>query len=81
VAEVFLTGEMRKLAGGVESLQVAAANVQELIARLDQRFPGLAEQIAAGTAVAIDGEVFPDANFEPLEPDSEVHFLPAVRGG
>ena len=35
----------------------------------------------ASAAVAIDGDVVPGALLERLEPDSEVHFLPAISGG
>lgn len=51
-----------------------------LLAELERRFPGLGEALREA-AVAIDGEIVPDALLEPLEPASEVHFLPRVGGG
>jgi molybdopterin converting factor small subunit len=54
--------------------------VRELLAELERRFPGLGAALA-GSAVAIDGEIFPDPLLEPVGKGSEVHFLPRVGGG
>ena len=81
MAEVFLSGEMRAAAGGVESLRLEARSVRELINALKRSFPDLEAHFAAGLAVAIDGEIFSDGALEALEADSEVHFLPRIRGG
>lgn len=62
-------------------MEIEAANVRALIAALDARFPGLGAQLREGTAVAIDGEIINDPLLEPIEPESEVHFLPPVSGG
>ena len=32
-------------------------------------------------AIAIDGEIFQDVWFAPIAPDSEIHLIPAIRGG
>ena len=57
--------------------------MRELLGALDTRFPALATPIGDGNAIAIDGEILPhdEALFEPLRPDSEVHFLPQIGGG
>jgi hypothetical protein len=34
-----------------------------------------------GMAVAIDGDIHQDALLEPVGPDAEIYFLPAIRGG
>ena len=81
MARVFLTGELRAAAGGVEELDVEADDVRALRRALARRFPELEEKLREDMAVAIDGEIFPDAGYETLEPDSEVHFLPPVKGG
>ena len=81
MARVILASGLRPLAGGAESLEVEAGTVRELIAALESRFPDLGRQLRAGMAVAIDGEILQDAEFEPLQRESEVHFLPAIRGG
>jgi molybdopterin converting factor small subunit len=81
VASVVIPRALRGRAGGAERLDVDARDVRALLAELERRFPGLGEALARDTAVAIDGEIHPDPLLEPLEPESEVHFLPRVAGG
>ena len=83
MAHVFFASGLRRLVGGAESVDVPARDVRALFAALEARFPGLAEQLGGGIAVAIDGEILPreEALLEPLLPDSEVHFLPQIGGG
>ena len=72
---------LRHHTGGVERLEVAAPDVRGLLAELERRFPGIGEPLRSEVAVAIDGEIVGDALFEPIEPTSEVHFLPKIGGG
>ena len=81
MARVIVPSGLRPLAGGAESLDVEARSVGELIRELDVRFPGLGRELRSGMAVAVDGEILQDAWLEPLGHESEVHFLPALRGG
>lgn len=82
MATVVLGGAMTRWTGGVERVDVDAADVRALIRALDAKFPGLGEHLRdRGTAVAIDGEIINDPLLEPVGPDSEVHFLPAISGG
>jgi len=62
-------------------LVINAPNVRALIQKLDLEFPGIAEKLQQGVAVAIDGEIFNDALLEPLDSQCEVYFLPAIEGG
>ena len=81
MATVILPSRLAKWTGGALQLEIDAANVRQLIAALDERFPGVGEVLRDGTAVAIDGEIINDPLLEPIEPDSEVHFLPPISGG
>lgn len=81
MAKVLLSGTLRQLAGGVEEIDVDAQNVRQLLRMLGERFPELGPHLDGGYAVAIDGEIFQDAWFAPIRPDSEVHLVPAIRGG
>ena len=62
-------------------IEVDAADYRDLLAALDARFPGFAEAVSIGTVVAIDGEIFSDPLLQPVQPQSEVFFLPAIGGG
>ena len=78
---VHFSRDIQHYTGGVQEVSVEAATVRELIRVLDVRFPGLGEQLASGMAVAIDGEIVSDPLLEPVEPESEIHFLPPPSGG
>ena len=81
MAHIVLSGALKDLAGGVSELELDAADVRQLLRALGERFPALAPHLHEGYAVAIDGEIFQDAWFAPIRPDSEVHLVPAIRGG
>ncbi len=72
---------LRDLTGGEAEIEVEAENVRRLIRKLDERFPGMGERLAEGTSVSINGEIVPDAVYEDLPEDAEVHFLPTLAGG
>ncbi len=78
---VHFSAALRDLTGGVAEVEVEAATVRRLIKALDERFPGIAERLADGTSVSIDGEIIPDALYEDLPEGAEVHFLPTLSGG
>jgi hypothetical protein len=81
MARVILSGTLSQLAGGITQVDVDARDVRQLLRALEQRFPQLGPHLDGGYAVAIDGEIFQDAWFAPIAPDSEVHLVPAIRGG
>ena len=74
---------LRRFTGGTAAVDVDARDVRELLRALYARWPELEARLAEGTAIALDGEVIPngEALFEPLRPDTEVHFLPQIGGG
>lgn len=82
MATVLLQPEFaRRHTGGERILEVEATTCQALIELLDERYPGFAEAVAKGVAVAIDGQIYPDPLVQALRADSEVCFLPALEGG
>ncbi len=78
---MILSGTLKQIAGGVSEIEIEARDVRQLLRELGIRFPGLAPHLESGYAIAIDGEIFQDAWFAPIRPDSEVHLVPAIRGG
>ena len=55
--KVILGSNLKYLTNGVEELEVEATSVKSLIAELDCQFPGIADALDSGFALAIDGEV------------------------
>jgi sulfur-carrier protein len=81
MAHVSLIGNLRQFTGGVAELEVEAASVRQLFARLGAMYPELAPHLQSGAAVAIDGQIYQDALLQPIARDSEVHILPQLAGG
>jgi molybdopterin converting factor small subunit len=80
VAKVYLPGGLSAHTGGVDVVEIDAPRVQDLTRALAARFPGLAGELEH-FAVAVDGEIYNDAPYHALKPDSEVYFIPRVAGG
>ncbi len=81
MAQVVLTGILKQFTGGETELELEASDVRPLIRLLGERYPKLRPHLEEGLAVAIDGQIYQDAWFEPIAPDSEVHLLPRIAGG
>ena len=78
---------MQSLTGGQAEISVNGATVRQIIEHLDARFPGLGDRLASegrlrpNISVAVDGEISPLGMLESLTPESEVHFITALKGG
>ena len=80
MATVFLPSGWSAATGGLTEVSIDAPRVHELLRALTERFPAVVPQLAAVT-IAVDGQVYHDAEFVPLTPDSEIYLLPHVSGG
>jgi molybdopterin synthase sulfur carrier subunit len=84
---VFIPTPMRDLTGGVAQVAVDGNTVGEVIDALDRRFPGIKARLcrdgslAPGLHVSINDVMTQRGLSARLQPDSEVHFLPAIGGG
>ena len=78
---------MREVTGGTEKVTVEAANVREAIRALEGLYPSLVglliqnDQLGKGIAIAVDGRIVRRGLYEPLQSDSEIHFIPALGAG
>jgi molybdopterin synthase sulfur carrier subunit len=87
MALVWIPPLLRDLTGGRDSVTVPGATVRQVIAALDREYPGVRERLCptgdlrSGLAVVIDSQVARLGLLEPVGPESEVHFLPAIAGG
>jgi molybdopterin converting factor small subunit len=77
---VHFSSALARHTGGVEQITIEAPRVKELIAALVAQFPGLDLELG-DLAVAIDGELRPDAAYEALTAQSEIYFVPKIAGG
>jgi molybdopterin synthase sulfur carrier subunit len=81
MVHVTLTGSLRQYTGGIAEMEIEAASVRQLLARLGAAFPALAPHLEQGLAVAIDGQIYQDALLQEIGAGSEVHILPQIAGG
>jgi molybdopterin synthase sulfur carrier subunit len=81
MATVIVWGSLKPHTGGKASIEIDAKNVQDLLARLGETYPGLQPQLKRGVSVSIDGIIFRDGWLQPLKPESEVFLLPRMVGG
>ena len=80
MATIHFTSDLSAHTGGLEAVAIAAPRVHELLEAVVSRFPGLAPMVGE-MAVAVDGEIYQDATYIPLNTDSEVHLVPRTVGG
>ena len=87
MAKVWIPPLMRALTDGQQIVEAEGKTVRELVAALDERYPGVADRIIdegrirPGLTVAVDGAVQNRGLRAAVGPDSEVHFVPAMTGG
>jgi len=84
---VFLPAQLRELTGGQTQVDVEAQTLRQVMAALDEKFPGIAarlcqgDSLVPGVAVSIDGVMGSRSLLTKVGPASEIHFLPAIGGG
>ena len=89
MAEVWIPPKLQQLTGGNQQVQVEGSTVRRLINNLEAQYPGIKEflvdemedDLIAGIAVIVDGEVSLLGMLEKVSENAEVHFLPAIGGG
>jgi len=87
MAVVWIPVLLRDLTGGVETVEVPGRTVGEVVAALDERYPGVRARLCQGAtlrpglAAAVDSQVARLGLAQPVGTASEVHFLPAIAGG
>ncbi len=80
MATIHLSSGLSAHAGGLEAIVIEAPRVRELMLELVARYPTLGDTLRQ-MAVAIDGEIYHDADYLPLRSDSDVYLVPRITGG
>ena len=87
MATIFIPAQLRTLTDGIEQLEMDVHNVREVIDQLEQRFPGIRDrlcqqdQISPSLQISIDSVITSRGMIAKIQPNSEVHFIPAIAGG
>jgi molybdopterin synthase sulfur carrier subunit len=84
---VFIPPQARDLTGGRDRIDVPGGRVRQVVDELERLYPGMkarlcdGDSLRPGLVVVVGTEVARLGLAQPVEPDTEVHFLPAVGGG
>jgi molybdopterin synthase sulfur carrier subunit len=87
MARVWIPAALRSLTGGQECVELSGTRLGDVVDALESQFPGTrarlvqGDRLRPGIAAVVDGEVARLGLLQPVGPDSEVHFLPALSGG
>jgi molybdopterin converting factor small subunit len=87
MAVVWIPSLMRDLTGGQEQVRVPGKTVGQVLAALEEAYPGVegrlceGERLAPTLAVSVDGKIARLRLSEPVGEQSEIRFPPAIAGG
>ncbi len=85
--EVWIPALHRDLTGGDEVVEVSGDSVGEVVASLEERYPGIEARLCDGDrirpyiSVAVNGEITHRGLRQRLREPSEIHFVPSLGGG
>jgi|TARA_B110000116_G_C16672094_1_gene506708 molybdopterin converting factor small subunit len=80
MATLFLPRAIASLVDGIDQVEIDAPRVVELLQELVRRYPAVEDRLGE-MAVAVDGDIYHDADYVPLQPNSDVHLVPRIAGG
>jgi len=87
MATVFVPRTLEDSVGGKSEIEIDGATVRRVLEALAVEHPSFVDallengELRSDLAVAIDGEISTVGLRARLQPDSEVHFIPALVGG
>lgn len=81
MVKVRVWGSLTAATDGQSEVDIDATNLRELLDGLAETYPALKPQLDRGISVAIDGKVYNDSWFTPIDQDSEVVLLARLKGG
>lgn len=81
MVKVRLWGTLRQWTDGQDTVDVEGRTFKQVLDNLAADYPGLAPQIRRGVSLAVDGTIYRDAWFQPIDPGSEVVLMPFMKGG
>lgn len=81
MVKVKIWGSLQSLADGSDYVIVYGSNFKEVIDNISLKYPGLKPQIRRGISLAIDGKIYKESWFTPINENSEVVLMPYMQGG
>lgn len=81
MVQVKIWGSLAQFTDDQRYVEIEAKTLRQLLDGLAQKYPGLQPQLDRGVSVSIDGRIYNDSWFQPIQPDSEVVLLARLKGG
>ena len=78
MVKVKIWGSLKNLADGSDYVSVSGSNFKEVIDNISLKYPGLKPQITRGISLAIDGKIYKESWFTPINENSEVILMPYI---
>jgi len=81
MVKVKIWGSLKEATDGEEFLEIEGKNFKEILDNIKIKYPNLSDQIDRGVSLAIDGKIYKESWFTPIDSDSEVVLMPLMVGG
>ena len=81
MVKVTLWGGLREFADGNSEFELSAATIQKVFMQLIEQYPNLEQELENNVSVAVNGQIYRDSLFVPLDEDAELFILPKLQGG
>jgi molybdopterin synthase sulfur carrier subunit len=81
MVKVKIWGSLKEATDGEEFLEIEGKNFKEILDNIKIKYPNLSDQIDRGVSLAIDGKIYKESWFTPIDNDSEVVLMPLMVGG
>ena len=81
MVQVKIWGSLAAATEDQTMVEIEAGTLRELLDGLAEKYPAIRPQLDRGVSVAIDGRIYNDSWFTPIQPDSEVVLLARLKGG
>ena len=87
MAMIYIPPQLKSLADGVDCIQIDEGNIRRVITRLEEQFPGVRDRLCQddelrpGLSVSVNGRISSLGLYQKVQPQDEIHFIPAIGGG
>ena len=81
MVKVKIWGSLKEATDGEEFIEIEGKNFKEILDNIKIKYPNLSDQIDRGVSLAIDGKIYKESWFTPIDNDSEVVLMPLMVGG
>ena len=79
MVKVKIWGSLKNFADGNDYISVSGSNFKQVLDDISLKYPGLKPQINRSVSLAINGKIYRESWFIPIDDDSEVVLMPYMQ--